>query len=66
MSYSPLWAGALGLLLIHQETGCPHSAAHAARLLDALSETDGVDAELGQLCARAAERLANRAATPGQ
>ena len=28
-----LWAGALSLLLLHEETGCAHSAHNAARLL---------------------------------
>lgn len=57
MSSPALGIGALGLLLIHQETGCPHSAAHAARLLNELSNTDEIDLELRQLCERAADRL---------
>lgn len=52
-----LWAGALSLLLIHSETGCPHSASHAARLLSQLSEAEGVDTETRQLCERASLRL---------
>ena len=38
-----VWAGALTLLLVHQETGCPHSARQAARLLECIAESDGLD-----------------------
>ncbi len=57
MPTSDLWAGALSQLLIHQETGCPHSARHAIRLLDCLCEHDDVDAEVRVLCERASHRL---------
>ena len=52
-----LWAGALSLLLIHDESGCPHSALHAARLLERLSESSDVDDETRALCERASHRL---------
>lgn len=52
-----LWAGALSLLLIHGESGCRHSALHAARLLDRLGESADLDAETRGLCERASERL---------
>lgn len=57
MPSSELWAGALSLVLIHEETGCSHSAHHAARLLDQLSETEGVDDATRRLCERASNRL---------
>ena len=34
MTTAPLWAGALSLVLLHEETGCTQSARHAARLLE--------------------------------
>ena len=43
MPSAELWAGALSLLLIHSESGCPHSALNAARLLDRLSDAPDVD-----------------------
>lgn len=52
-----LWAGALSLLLIHGESGCPHSALNAARLLDRLSESSELDDETRDLCERASNRL---------
>lgn len=52
-----LWAGALSLLLIHGENGCPHSALNAARLLDRLSESSELDDETRDLCERASKRL---------
>lgn len=52
-----LWAGALSLLLIHNESGCPHSALNAARLLDRLSESLELDDETRALCERASNRL---------
>lgn len=55
-----LWAGALSLLLIHDESGCPHSALNAARLLDRLSESSELDDATRDLCERASNRL-NRA-----
>ncbi|WP_265949258.1 hypothetical protein [Dechloromonas sp. A34] len=52
-----LWAGALSLLLIHGESGCPHSALNAARLLDRLSESSELDDATRDLCERASNRL---------
>ena len=52
-----LWAGALSLLLIHGESGCPHSAINAARLLDRLSESPDLDDETRDLYERASNRL---------
>ena len=52
-----LWAGALSLLLIHGESGCPHSALNAARLLDRLCDSPDVDEETRALCERASSRL---------
>jgi hypothetical protein len=57
MPASELWAGALSLVLIHEETGCAHSALHAARLLEQLSETEGLDDDTRRLCERASSRL---------
>lgn len=52
-----LWAGALSLLLLHEETGCAHSALNAARLLDRISDADDVDSDIRMLCERASARL---------
>jgi hypothetical protein len=57
MPTNPLWAGALSQLLIHQESGCPHAARHAIRLLDRLSELADLDADVRALCERAGHRL---------
>ena len=57
MTDGNLSAGALNLLLIHSETGCPQSALNAARLLDCLSERDGLDSETRGLYERASSRL---------
>lgn len=57
MPSNNLWAGALSQLLIHQETGCTHSARHAIRLLDKLSEFTDLDEEVRVLCERASHRL---------
>lgn len=57
MPSAELWAGALSLLLIHGESGCPHAAMNAARLLERLSETPGLDTETRCLCERASIRL---------
>ncbi|MBL8423361.1 hypothetical protein [Accumulibacter sp.] len=57
MPANDLWAGALSLVLIHDETGCPHSALNAARLLDRLCEMEGLDADTRNLCERASGRL---------
>ena len=59
MPSSELWAGALSLVLIHHETGCPHSALQAARLLERLCTLEGVDAETRKLCERASHRLSS-------
>ncbi|MFC5300755.1 hypothetical protein [Azospira restricta] len=60
MPTNGLCAGVLSQLLIHDETGCRHSARHAIRLLDALCADDGVDGELRALCERASRRLEQR------
>lgn len=60
MANTELWAGALSLFLIHSETGCPHSALQAARLLDRLCELDGLDDGTRSLCERASLRLSHR------
>lgn len=60
MPASELWAGALSLVLIHEETGCAHSALHAARLLDQLSEAEGIDDDTRRLCERASNRLSQQ------
>lgn len=52
-----LWAGALSLLLIHGERGCPHAAMNAARLLERLSEETALDDATRDLCERASNRL---------
>ena len=52
-----LWAGALSLLLIHDESGCPHSTLNAARLLDRLCDATDLDDETRALCERASIRL---------
>jgi hypothetical protein len=57
MPTNNLWAGVLSQLLIHQETGCPHSARHAIRLLDQLCEFADLDADVRALCERASQRL---------
>lgn len=57
MPHSELWAGALSQLLIHNETGCPHSARHATLLLDRLSAMDDLDEATRALCERASRRL---------
>ena len=61
MPTNNLWAGVLSQLLIHQETGCPHSARHAIRLLDRLCEFDDLDDEVRSLCERASRRLEHHA-----
>jgi hypothetical protein len=60
MPATELWAGALSLILIHEETGCQHSALHAARLLDQLSDTADIDDETRRLCERASSRLSHK------
>lgn len=57
MPTNHLLAGALSQLLIHQESGCPHSARHAIRLLDQLCEFDDLDGDTRLLCERASQRL---------
>ncbi|MBP5987732.1 MAG: hypothetical protein KA538_11180 [Azonexus sp.] len=60
MPATELWAGALSLILIHEETGCQHSALNAARLLDQLCDSEGIDDETRRLCERASSRLSHR------
>jgi len=57
MPTAELWAGALSLLLIHGESGCPHSALNAARLLERLADAPDLDDETRGLCERASNRL---------
>jgi hypothetical protein len=57
-----VWAGALTLLLVHQETGCPHSARQAARLLECIAESEGLDDTVRALVERASLRLDTPAA----
>lgn len=64
MATHALWAGALSLVLIHEETGCPHSALQAARLLDCISELPEVDEATRTLCERASLRLAHTPEEP--
>ncbi|QLI81677.1 hypothetical protein HZU75_09100 [Chitinibacter fontanus] len=59
MTQSPLWAGALSLVLIHAETGCQHAAQQAAKLLEHLAADDAMEATTRALCERASERLRN-------
>mgnify|MGYP000573616545 FL=1 len=59
MPTTTFWAGVLSQLLIFQETGCPHSARHAIRLLNQLADFEGVDTEVRLLCERASVRLEN-------
>lgn len=58
MPTTNLWAGVLSQLLILDETGCPHSARHALRLLEQLCDFPDLDADLRLLCERASQRLA--------
>ena len=60
MPTNELWAGALSLLLIHDETGCPHSALNAARILDRLCELPEIDPATRNLYERASARLSHR------
>lgn len=60
MPTNNLWAGVLSQLLMLDETGCPHSARHAIRLLDQLCEFKDLDEEVRGLCERASQRLENR------
>lgn len=57
MPSSKLWAGALSLVLVHAETGCPQSALNAARLLECLGDMEEIDADTRNLCERASIRL---------
>lgn len=59
MPTNHLWAGVLSQLLIHEETGCPHSARHAIRLLDQLCDCADLDADVRVLCERASYRLSD-------
>lgn len=60
MPANNLWAGVLSQILIYQETGCPHSARHAIRLLDQLCDQPDLDGDLRLLCERACQRLEHR------
>lgn len=60
MPTTNLWAGVLSQLLIYDESGCPHSARHAIRLLDQLCEFEFLDEEVRTLCDRASNRLEHR------
>ena len=60
MPATELWAGALSLILIHEETGCQHSALHAARLLDQLCDIADIDDATLCLCERASSRLSHK------
>ena len=60
MPATELWAGALSLILIHEETGCQHSALHAARLLDQLCDIADIDDATSRLCERASSRLSHK------
>ena len=67
MAANDLWAGALSLLLIHDETGCTHSALNAVRLLEKLCEQEDLDEDTRKLCERASQRLTrSRAREPGR
>lgn len=57
MPSNNLWAGVLSQLLIYQENGCQHSARHAIRLLDQLTEFADLDEDVRLLCERASRRL---------
>lgn len=57
MTTAPLWAGALSLVLLHEETGCTQSARHAARLLERLCEEEELDCATRTLLERAGARL---------
>lgn len=59
MAASELWAGALSLILIHEESGCPHSALNAARILDRLCAAPDIDEDTRALCERASNRLSS-------
>lgn len=61
MQQSPLWAGALSLVLIHAETGCQHAAQQAANLLEHLADDESTEANTRALCERASERLRDQA-----
>lgn len=61
MQHSPLWAGALSLVLVHAETGCQHAAQQAANLLDHLADDEAMEANTRALCERASERLRDQA-----
>lgn len=64
MTPNALWAGALSLLLSHNETGCPKSARQAADLLDRLADDPALDRETRSLCARASDRLGEGCLAP--
>jgi hypothetical protein len=66
MPASALWAGALSLLLRHNETACPKSARQAADLLDRLADDPALDRETRALCSRASDRLGEGCEANGQ
>ena len=66
MPNDALWVGALSQLLIFEETGCAHSARHAIRLIDRLSESRQLDDDLRALCERAVVRLEGRMSQVGE
>lgn len=64
MPATELYAGALGLLLQHDLTGCRHAAGQAAGLLDRLAVLPGLDKDMRGLCERMADRLDARSTLP--
>lgn len=56
-----IWEGALSLVLLHSETGCRQSALNAARLLERISQQEGLDNATRNLCERASDRLEAKA-----
>lgn len=59
MSSNSIHAGALALVLLHQRTGCPHSARRAADLLQRLANDAELDADSRALFEHASEALLN-------
>ena len=65
MGNGQLWAGALGLLLRHRETGCRQSARQAICLLDRICDSAETDQDIRELCERESHRLKDRIGSPG-
>lgn len=65
-SLAALQAGALNLLLRHDETGCRQAAQQALLLLERLHDAPGLDAETQALCERASVRLDRRLRLPAE